>query len=168
MPATGVRCGHGATSRPSRPRSTASTWPPGRSTPPAGGGHDGSSAGSSRSTPSPSPSRAGSPQPPPTSEDHLHRRSDRPPRAEASKDGGLRLASDGSRKVLGTELSPERLELGGLHGYRPGRPLLPSLAVDADDEEPQAEHSFAEERGELDPRDQVGRDPRCQHVGEAV
>jgi hypothetical protein len=39
-------------------------------------------------------------------------------------------------------LSSERLELDGPHGYRPGRPLLPSLDVDAYDEEPQAERSF--------------------------
>src|SRR5919206_3700620 len=68
----------------------------------------------------------------------------------------------------GPEPSSERLQLQGLRGYRPARPLLPSLDVDAHDEEPQAERSFTDERGELDPGDQVGREPWCQDVGEAV
>src|SRR3954469_19599976 len=68
----------------------------------------------------------------------------------------------------GPELSPERLELEGLRGHRPGRPLLPSLDVDAHYEEPQAESSFTDKRGELDPGDQVGRDPWCENVAEAV
>ena len=47
----------------------------------------------------------------------------------------------------GLELSSERPELEGPRGYRPGRPLLPALAVHADHEEPQAERSLTDERG---------------------
>src|SRR4051812_21038181 len=68
----------------------------------------------------------------------------------------------------GRGLSPESLHMGGLHVDWSRPPLLPFLGVDAYDEEPQAEGSFADERGELDPGDQIGGEPGCENVGEAV
>src|SRR5207302_7653109 len=47
-------------------------------------------------------------------------------------------------------------------------PFLPALDVETDHEEPQAERSLAEERGESDPGVQLGCESRCQQSGEAV
>ena len=46
--------------------------------------------------------------------------------------------------------------------------LLPSLNVHADHDERQAERSFPNEAGQLDEREQIGREPRRKKVCEPV
>src|SRR5437899_2078304 len=51
---------------------------------------------------------------------------------------------------------------------RPARALLPSLGVHACYQEPQAERSFAKERGQLDPGDEVEGEGGCEEIRDAV
>lgn len=101
--------GPGATSRPTRPPSTACTWSPGHWTPPAAARHDGSSDGRQRSTRSPSPSKgASAPRTTRTPDaSYTGNRTDPPP-------GGVRIGHLGYREGLGRQhRRHQQLERGG-------------------------------------------------------
>jgi hypothetical protein len=59
-------------------------------------------------------------------------------------------------------LSSQGLQLPGLQPDRRRRLLLPSVEVGADHQQPQAQRSFANQGGQLDPGNQVGRGLRGQ------
>src|SRR5438445_3075336 len=83
------------------------------------------------------------------------------------------IAPRGAIKEKSSATRPARqscrcLDEGGPLTDRPARALLPSLGVHARYQEPQAERSFAKERGQLDPGDEVEGEGGCEEIRDAV
>src|SRR5437660_5886042 len=58
-----------------------------------------------------------------------------------------------------------------LRGRRPGcsvGSLIPSLSIQANDEQPQAKRSLPQKRRQLDPGHEIARQARCKQVRETV